>query len=398
LPVIYTSSEAKMNGITDQKRYDVCVIGGGFMGAAVALGLVREGATVLMVDRVSKIHKASRGNFGLVWSQSKGSGNRPYARLSEKAVRAFDGFAREIEAESGIDVELRLGAGLVLSIGEQELAARTAVIEKMHAEAAACGETHPSQMLDRNEVQELVGKAALGEAVSGGSFSHIDGDVNPLLLLKAMRKVFIKKGGNFVQGCKVDGISRQADHYHLATPLGNIEAQKLVMAAGLGNILLFSKLGKTIPLVPQKGQLLVTERIKPFLSFPFSGIRQTGCGSVMIGYTNENTGFDTETTVPAAMQLAKRAVTIFPALRHARVVRSWASLRILTGDGLPIYDHVEGYPGCYILAAHSCITLAPLHASLLAQWILGAGRPAEIEGFNLERFNGTAKTTSSKNG
>jgi glycine/D-amino acid oxidase-like deaminating enzyme len=160
-----------MNGITDQKRYDVCVIGGGFMGAAVALGLVREGATVLMVDRVSKIHKASRGNFGLVWSQSKGSGNRPYARLSEKAVRAFDGFAREIEAESGIDVELRLGAGLVLSIGEQELAARTAVIEKMHAEAAACGETHPSQMLDRNEVQELVGKAALGEAVSGGSFS-----------------------------------------------------------------------------------------------------------------------------------------------------------------------------------------------------------------------------------
>jgi glycine/D-amino acid oxidase-like deaminating enzyme len=164
-----------------------------------------------------------------------------------------------------------------------------------------------------------------------------------------MRKVFIKKGGNFVQGCKVDGISRQGDHYHLATPLGNIEAQKLVMAAGLGNILLFSKLGKTIPLVPQKGQLLVTERIKPFLSFPFSGIRQTGCGSVMIGYTNENTGFDTETTVPAAMQLAKRAVTIFPALRHARVVRSWASLRILTGDGLPIYDHVEGYPGCYIL-------------------------------------------------
>lgn len=369
------------------------MIGGGFMGAAVALGLVRTGAAVLMVDRVSKIHKASRANFGLVWSQSKGSGNRPYARLSEKAVRTFNGFAREIEAESGIDVELRLGAGLVLSLGEEELAARTAVIEKMHAEAAACGETHPSQMLDRTEVQELVGKAALGEAVSGGSFSNIDGDVNPLLLLKAMRKVFVKKGGTFVQGCKVDGISRQGDRYRLATSLGNIEAGKLVMAAGLGNLLLFSKLGKKIPLVPQKGQLLVTERVNPFLSFPFSGIRQTGCGSVMIGYTNENTGFDTETTVPAAMQLAKRAVKIFPALRHARVVRSWASLRILTGDGLPIYDHVEGYPGCYILTAHSCITLAPLHASLLAPWILGAGRPAEIEGFNLERFNVTAKTT-----
>ncbi len=372
--------------------YDVCVIGGGFMGAAVALGLVEKGAKVLMVDKVSRIHTASRANFGLVWSQIKGDGNRPYARFSEKAVRSFAGFARGVEEESGIDVELRLGAGLVLSLGEQELAARTLAVEKMHREAEIDGEKHPSQMLDRKEVLELVGKAVLGEEVSGGSFSSIDGDVNPLLLLRAMRKVFVKKGGDFFQGCTVDCIVRRGDSYHLDTSQGDIEAGKIVMAAGLGNISLFSKLKKKIPLLPQKGQLLVTERVKPFLSFPFGSIRQTCCGSVMIGYTQENTGFDTNTTVPAAAQLAKRAIQIFPALQHIRVVRSWASLRILTEDGLPLYDQVEGYPNCYILATHSCVTLASLHSTLLPPWILGSERPAEIESFNLERFNVIAET------
>lgn len=376
-----------MNELDNQKTYDVCVIGGGYMGAAVALGLVREGAEVLMVDKVSEIHKASRANFGLVWSQSKGSGNRPYAELSERAVKEFATFIKKIEEETGIDVELRLGAGLVVSLGEQEFASRKAAIEKMHREAEVQGRKHPSKLLDRNEVQGLVGKTALGDEVSGGSFSSIDGDVNPLLLLKAMRKLFIKEGGTFVQGCTINELVRQGNGYQLDTSSRKIQAGRVVMAAGLGNISLFSKLGKEVPLVPQKGQLLVTERIKPFLSFPFSGIRQTANGSVMIGYTQENTGFDVKTSLPEAARLAKRAVRIFPALGAAKVVRCWASLRVLTKDGLPIYDEIEDYPGCYIFGTHSCVTLASMHSSILAPWILGSERPADIESFNLERFN-----------
>lgn len=382
-PVTSTMSK-KLN-----KSYEICIIGGGLMGAAVALGLVETGAKVLMVDKVSAIHRASRGNFGLVWSQSKGGGNRPYARLSERAVREFTDFSGRLEEESGIDVELRLGTGLILSLGEEEFKARKATIEKMHREAELEGESHPSRLVDRNEVQELVGKTSIGDRVTGGSHSEIDGDVNPLLLLKAMRKVFIKNGGSFVQGCDVNAIDRNGDGYKLSTSTGEILADRLVLAAGLGNIALCSKLGRDSHLVPQKGQLLVTERVAPFLPFPFSGIRQTVHGSVLIGYTQENTGFDLSTTVPESVRLATRAVNIFPALAHVNIVRSWASLRILTEDGLPIYDQLDGYPGLYLLGTHSCVTLASLHATLLPPWILGGDRPLEIEGFNLERFNVT---------
>jgi len=373
--------------LEDHNKYDVCVIGSGLMGSSVALGLVRSGAKVLMVDKISRLHTASKANFGLIWSQSKGVNNRNYSRFSEKAVLEFTTFVDWIEERSGIDLELRLGAGLVICVGEQEFAARTELINKIHQEAECQGDKHPSQMLDRSRVQELVGKTVLGENVSGGSFSSIDGDINPLLLLKAMRKIFSELGGTFIQDYKVNSIEKPDNIYHLGSSSGRITVPKIVMAAGLGNISLLSMIGEAIPLVPQKGQLLVTEKVKPFLPFPFSGIRQTGNGSVMIGYTHENTGFETTTTVSATIQLAKRAIQIFPCLHHTKVVRSWASLRILTEDGLPIYDQVNGYPGLYVLATHSCVTLASLHMSLLPSWILGGKRPDDIKSFNLERFN-----------
>jgi len=357
------------------------------MGSAVALGLATSGAKVLMVDKASRLHTASKANFGLVWSQSKGVDNRPYSRFSEKAVLEFKNFTQWLEEKSGIDVELRLGAGLVLCVGSRELTAREESIKKLHREAEIHGEKHPSQMVDRKDVQELVGKTVLGEEVLGGSFSSIDGDVNPLLLLKAMRKAFIKAGGVFRPGCTVNSIKKFHKYYQLATSSDKIEAPKIVLAAGLGNASLLTMMGKKIPLKAQKGQLLVTRRVKPFLSFPCSGLRQTGCGSLMIGYTQENTGYEVSTTASAAVQLAGRAVQIFPCLQHTKVVRSWASLRILTEDGLPIYDEVAGYPGAYVLATHSCVSLASLHKSLLPPWILGNKKPDDIRDFNLERFN-----------
>ena len=210
------------------------------MGAAVGLGLVEAGANVWMVDKVSKIHTASKANFGLAWSQGKGSGSRPYARLSEQAVREFTGFAKGLEDRSNLDVELRLVAVLVVSLGAREFAERKAAVDKLHQEAEAYGEKHPSKLVNRGKIQEIVGTAKLGKVVAGGSFSAIDGDVNPLLLLKAMRKVFIKMGGEFVQRCTVNSIVKKGNNYRLETSSGRIETSRVVIAAGLGNIELLS--------------------------------------------------------------------------------------------------------------------------------------------------------------
>ena len=75
---------------------DFAVVGGGLVGTAVAWGLARLGRRVLVLDEGDVAHRASRGNFALVWVQSKGMGMPRYAtwtRLSSDAWARFSSSA-----------------------------------------------------------------------------------------------------------------------------------------------------------------------------------------------------------------------------------------------------------------------------------------------------------------
>ncbi|HBR60214.1 MAG TPA: hypothetical protein DEA86_07185 [Deltaproteobacteria bacterium] len=61
------------------KASGILVIGGGVIGTAVGYGLAELGAQVNLLDQGGSTPNASRGNFGLVWVQSKGLGMLRYA-------------------------------------------------------------------------------------------------------------------------------------------------------------------------------------------------------------------------------------------------------------------------------------------------------------------------------
>ena len=116
---------------------------------------------------------------------------------------------------------------------------------------------------------------------------------------------------------------------------------KLVLAAGLGNRELGAQIGLNVPVQPVRGQIIVTERVKPLLPLPTLKMRQTVEGTFMIGESREEGGFDDATRSAVITQIADRAVRSFPFLRNVRAVRTWAALRVMSPDGLPIYDAVE---------------------------------------------------------
>ena len=57
------------------------------------------------------------------------------------------------------------------------------------------------------------------------------------------------------------------------------------------------QVGLDVPVRPQRGQVIVTERYAPILPLPAGGIRQTGEGTFQIGATQEEVGYDISTTV-----------------------------------------------------------------------------------------------------
>ena len=107
----------------------------------------------------------------------------------------------------------------------------------------------------------------------------------------------------------------------------------------------------------------------------------------MIGASHEDVGFDTGTTLLQMRSLAGHAVQIFPELSKLQLVRCWSALRILTPDTKPIYVESEICPGAFVVTSHSGITLAPLHANILSNWILDGTTPEGFEQFHSKRFD-----------
>lgn len=73
------------------------VVGGGVVGCAVAYGLLKAGHKVTVLDGGDSAHRASRGNFGLVWLSSKGLDAPHYAAWTRRSVNLWRGLADELE-------------------------------------------------------------------------------------------------------------------------------------------------------------------------------------------------------------------------------------------------------------------------------------------------------------
>jgi glycine/D-amino acid oxidase-like deaminating enzyme len=107
----------------------------------------------------------------------------------------------------------------------------------------------------------------------------------------------------------------------------------------------------------------------------------------MIGSSKEYVGLDTSTTSSALSNLASVAVRMFPALARARIVRAWAALRVTTADECPIYDQSESCHGAYLVACHYGVTLAAVHALVLAQRIGTDDLAGRFKAFGARRFS-----------
>lgn len=363
---------------------DVIVIGAGTVGAAIAYGLARKALRVTMLDGADTDFRAARANFGLVWVQGKGMAMPAYQELTRRSADLWPAFNDELIRRTGGALHYERNGGLAFCLGDAEFETRRLALQRLHN---ALGGEPDWEMLERPELEKLLPKVRLGPDVSGASFGRRDGHVNPLRLLAALHGALPGLGGSLHSGSPVRTIAGVGGGFAVETEFGRHEAARIVIAAGLGSAALARQVDLDIPLRPQRGQILVTERLDPFLPLPASGLRQTGEGTVMIGATQEEVGFDTSTTGEAAARLGAKAVRIVPALRPARVVRQWSGLRVLTPDSFPIYAQSPSYPGAFVALCHSGVTLAALHATVLADAVAAGELPASLEMFHRRRFD-----------
>lgn len=365
------------------KGADVIVIGGGLVGSAIAWGLARRGAQTILLDEGDTALRASRGNFGLVWVQGKGLGAPEYAQWSLRSADLWGDFAAELSEQTGVDVGHERPGGVVVNLSEWEEAENTKLLEQIRREAGK--RPYAYEMLDRKALAKLL--PGLGPDVVSGSYSPYDGHANPLYLLRALHAGFAGHGGQYLPNHAVRDIAHAGDGAVVTTDAGSFAAAKVVIAAGLGTQGLAAMVGLAAPMQPLHGQIIVTERTQPHLPMPTNLVRQTREGVMMLGYTVDDFGYDTATRPDRSRNVAAAALKAFPYLRDLRVVRIWAALRIMTADGLPIYDTSATHPGVHVATCHSGVTLAAVHGMDVARWVLGEAMPKDFQVFSTRRFH-----------
>jgi glycine/D-amino acid oxidase-like deaminating enzyme len=362
--------------------FDTIIVGGGLVGAAVACGIVAKGNSVAILDGGDGDFRASRGNFGLVWVQGKGAKHAPYAQWSGLAAKLWPAFESELRDATGIDIGFQQNGGLDFCLTEQEWLARS---EEMGSVEQHTQGTFKYSMLEHAELKQKIPQ--ISDAVIGASFSPQDGHLNPLYLLRAMHQRFVLLGGNYRPRKRVDSIQSDGDGFILRSESDKYTTGQVVLCAGLDNQRLAKELEMSIPVHPIRGQLLITERLKPFLQIPCLQIRQTQEGTLQIGDSHEDVGLDEGTTLDVITTLARRAVRIFPHLSKVKLNRAWGALRVMTPDGLPIYHRSERYPGAFALSCHSGVSLAAAHAKVISDWICGDQSDLLIPEFSADRFD-----------
>lgn len=363
--------------------YDVAIIGGGLLGASFAWGLARAGLRCVVFDEGDTAVRTARGNFGLVWVQSKGRTMPAYAAWSLRASQLWDGFAAELKDATGVDPHY-VKCGLNIVADEAEMEAAIAGLETIRA---GLGEAaYAYEVLDHAQTKAIY--PLVGD-VPGAIRTGHDGHCNPLLLLRALHQDMQAKGAVYRPNTPVAELRPVGGGFRLRDGAGAVlaEAGKVVVAAGHGSRALAEPLGIDLPIHADQGQVLVTEKVAdlPPLCTPI--LRQTDQGTFLLGASSKDIGMDTRTDLATLAGIARRCLTILPFLGGLRLQRAWGALRVMTPDGCPVYQHSEAHPGLFSFACHSGVTLSAVHALEVSGWIAGGAIPEAYDVFHPRRFD-----------
>jgi hydrogen cyanide synthase HcnC len=360
--------------------FDIIVIGGGLVGGAIAWGAAQAGASTARLDEGDVAFRAAHGNFGLVWVQRRGAGMPPYAHWTRRSADVWLALADALIGSTGTDVARRQPGGLFFASANRNSPSGRrwwpACTTKVAMPAPECCTATRCARWFPDSVNRWSAAPSVRAMVMPARCNCC---VLSIPVWSAISKHISRPAGstrsNPPRARSACGAARSS-----------LPPKSWWIAAGLGRRSLAPMVGLDMPVKPLRGQILVTERLRPLLAHPTHVMRQTQEGSMMLGDSQEDVGLDTATTSRVIGEIAARNVRVLPARADANVVRIWAALRVMSPDGLPIYDQSAHYPGAFATTCHGGVTLAGAHAMALTPAIRGGTVPDSLAAFSARRF------------
>ncbi|HEY7171565.1 MAG TPA: glycine oxidase ThiO [Vicinamibacterales bacterium] len=348
---------------------EIVVVGAGIIGCAVAYELARRGATVQIVDDRPAGSGATQAAAGVLAPYVEARHGGPLLELTVRGLDLFDDFVAGVTASGGAAVSYHRTGTLDAALDEASLAVYAETAATLGAKGVG------ARLLDASAARAA--EPHLSAAAVGGLLIPCHGYVAATELTRALAAAARRHGARFVEHGRVRRIAASGSELCIEAERGSLRAQTAVVAAGSwASQIEIAGAGVRVPVKPIRGQLLQLAWRGPSLRRVVWGER---CyvvpwpdGTVLVGATVEDAGFDERTTVAGVTDLLEAACELLPHAWTASFAAARVGLRPGTPDELPIIGRSTVLPGVFYATGHyrNGVLLSGLTARLVADALL----------------------------
>ena len=348
---------------------DVAIVGAGLIGLAAAAAIAENGLTVHIIGE-ARAGEASRAAAGLLApSVEEISAARAFGLASRDRYPSYVEWLRE---RSGITVPLNRKGVLEVALDEGELE-----LLRRHSGGG--------ELLDQPALAAF--EPALAHAV-GARYYELDGAVDNLALMEALTRIAANDPRIMLERGVVAGVDPASSALEMAG--GRSVSAAFVVVAGGAWTSRLRGLPRPVPVEPVRGQMIAMHVSSVSHAVFGAGIYlvpRTKPDITLIGSTMERVGFDASTDEEGLSSLRSAARRLCPAALSVDS-DTWAGLRPMTPDMLPVLGPDPEYPSLLYACGHSRngILMGPLTADCLTDFVMQRQPEHDLSAFDVMRF------------
>ncbi|TWA66548.1 glycine oxidase [Azospirillum brasilense] len=373
---------------SDSKKLSVAVVGAGVIGLSIAWRLAAAGCRVEVFDRGAAGRGASHAAGGMLAACVETEpGEESLLPLTRASQHRWPAFAAELEAASGMAVDLRDEGTMVIALNADD----AAKVRFLHDFQTKLG--LPVEWLSGAEVRRR--EPYLQPGVAGALFCAGDHQVDNRKVAAALHAAALRAGAVVHEYAEVSHIEVRGGRA-VGVQVGDrlVEADQVVLAAGAWSGWI-DGLSPAVrpPVRPVKGQMLCLRMdarlplLRHVVWTPGTYLIPRLDGRLLVGATTEERGFDDRLTAGGQFALLEGAWRALPGIAELPIEEAWAGFRPGTRDDAPILglSEVEGL--VYATGHHrNGILLTPVTAESIARLVLTGETDPVIRPFALDRF------------
>jgi len=316
---------------------------------------------------------ATQASAGVLAPFIESRDDGPLLELTARSLGLFDEFVSRVRSESQATVAYQRSGTIDVALDAESLP----VLQRTHARLAARGAE--SHLLNAVAVRDC--EPQLSSGALGGLLIPAHGFVGASQLTHGLTTAALRKGARFVDFGRVASVTRDGSALRLQTS-GTlrtvVRAHAVVLAAGSwsGTIQL-EGVTNEVPVRPVRGQLLHlhwtgAEQLRRTIWSERCYVVPWQDGTVLVGATEEDAGFEERTTLAGIQDLIDAACELLPHSWTSSLVAAKVGLRPATPDHVPIIGWSQAIPNLIYATGHyrNGILLAPLTAELVADAML----------------------------